>query len=369
MRSYALAALPVAAQALSAANHLAVVDDNRAVELPGLLRFPIEATKIPDHGKNQRRQVSGDVTFSNKAYLYLINLTIGTPGQEVTVSFNTGADELWVNPDCPTAGNPEFCDSLGRYNNSTTFEDLNAKNSIQYDEGSVEFQYVRDFVSVGSAKIEKQIFGVNVASKGFSTGVLGVGPPLKGFDTSPYSTVIDSLAKQGLTNSRTFSVDLRPANSARGAVIFGGADTKKFTGKLTKSPIISGPDGAARYWVALNGLDINMVDGSKRTVITQGSELPVYINTGSTLSFFPKSVVDHAAEAFPGAVWVPKAGVYQVSCTYRSQDKTVDFLIGGTTVKVPYADFIWESAPNACVMGLVPSADESKFAFAFPTNR
>jgi hypothetical protein len=44
---------------------------------------------------------------------------------------------------------------------------------------------------------------------------MGAGPDLEGWD-SAYPLVIDSLAQQGLTNSRAFSMDLRGLDSARG---------------------------------------------------------------------------------------------------------------------------------------------------------
>jgi hypothetical protein len=44
---------------------------------------------------------------------------------------------------------------------------------------------------------------------------MGAGPDLEGWD-SAYPLVIDSLAEQGLTNSRAFSMDLRGLDSARG---------------------------------------------------------------------------------------------------------------------------------------------------------
>jgi hypothetical protein len=44
---------------------------------------------------------------------------------------------------------------------------------------------------------------------------MGTGPALGGWDNA-YPLVIDSLAKQGLTQSRAFGMDLRGFDSARG---------------------------------------------------------------------------------------------------------------------------------------------------------
>lgn len=78
---------------------------------------------------------------------------------------------------------------------------------------------------------------------------MGASPDLTGWD-SPYPLIIDSLATQGFTNSRAFSMDLRPVDDEQGSVIFGGIDTKKFTGPLHKLPIVpasQSPDKYTRY--------------------------------------------------------------------------------------------------------------------------
>ena len=96
---------------------------------------------------------------------------------------------------------------------------------------------------------------------------MGVGPPLDPLNQpEPYPNIIDELAKQGITNSRAFSLDLRSVDSPEGtrlniyaivtnlnesgAIIFGGIDTKKYKGSLEKFPIIpaaSAPNGGNRF--------------------------------------------------------------------------------------------------------------------------
>jgi hypothetical protein len=75
---------------------------------------------------------------------------------------------------------------------------------------------------------------------------MGVGP---GVEFVGYPIIIDTLATQGFTKSRAFSLDLRGYESAEGSIIFGGIDTGKYYGSLEKCPIIppaASPDGQAR---------------------------------------------------------------------------------------------------------------------------
>ena len=56
-----------------------------------------------------------------------------------------------------------------------------------------------------------------------------------------YDTTIDSLAAQGFTNSRLFSLDLGSQGASAGSVIsgemvFGGVDKNKYAGNLLKVP-------------------------------------------------------------------------------------------------------------------------------------
>jgi hypothetical protein len=101
-------------------------------------------------------------------------------------------------------------------------------------------------VTSPGARIKEQIFGIAYDTATVPYAVLGVGPwPLSW--NSPYPLMMDSLVSQGHIRSRAFSLDLRSIGKPEGAVIFGGVDTKKYTGRLEKRPIAAGPDGSVRY--------------------------------------------------------------------------------------------------------------------------
>lgn len=203
-----------------------------------------------------------------------------------------------------------------------------------------------------AAKLANQTFGVGYQSHDLKNGIMGAGPSLQGWD-APYPLVIDSLAQQGKTNSRAFSIDLRGVESPRGAVIFGGIDKKKFKGTLEKLPIVpatQSPDSLTRYWVNLNGIEVEKADGTNHVAATENQAY--FFDTGATLSYFPENVVESIAAGFE-TDYDAESKFYFVDCGLTKLDKSVNFKFGKTTIQVPYKDFIWHIFDTEfCVLGM-----------------
>jgi hypothetical protein len=220
----------------------------------------------------------------------------------------------------------------------------------------VDFSYVADFVAFGASKITQQIFGAAFDSEHANVGILGAGPDLGGWD-SPYPLVIDNLAAQNIINSRAFSMDLRGYQSAKGSVIFGGIDTKKYSGDLIKLPIVpasDSPDGWTRYWARLDGITVKK-DGEADIVVyakpAGGQGQPYLFDSGYTLSALPPAVFNNLVAAFPSAVYHPDEDVYTVDCLAPGEGPTLEFHFNGGVIKVPYYDFLWRLDPSLCVLG------------------
>jgi hypothetical protein len=77
-------------------------------------------------------------------------VSIGTPPQLVDVQLDTGSSELWVDPYCAGSYNPTFCNTLPRYDptTSSTAVDLDGTFDIQYGTGDVEGEYWSDTVNI-----------------------------------------------------------------------------------------------------------------------------------------------------------------------------------------------------------------------------
>ncbi|KHN95537.1 secreted aspartic proteinase [Metarhizium album ARSEF 1941] len=353
-----LAALPSVISSLSSTHSR----QRRVVQQPGLIRFPITVSEAPRGASRRvRRQNTAGLASRSTGFFYTIDIVIGTPGQAVPVSFDTGSWELWVNPSCSNSTEKEICESLPRFTQSSTLVDTNLTGEVRYSAGYAKFKYVSDHVAVGEAKLDQQVFGVAYDTSVFAYGIFGAGPSAQGWE-SAFPHVLDSLVSQKHMQSRAFSLDIRPIDSPLGAVIFGGIDTRKYTGPLEKRPVTTGPNGSVGYWIFLDGLSVSREDGSRIPVFDQTAEpLRALLDSGNTLTHLPRSMVTEILKAFPSARQDPNdAKQYIVDCAAASLAGTVDFQFGSTTIRVPYDDFLWKQPQhNICVLGVSP--DDSFF--------
>lgn len=68
-----------------------------------------------------KREKTVRATIANEELLYLINVTIGTPGQPFSLQLDTGSSDIWIpddGPGGPCDGDPIDCGLFGSYNRS-----------------------------------------------------------------------------------------------------------------------------------------------------------------------------------------------------------------------------------------------------------
>lgn len=139
-------AMPVAARVFDLNPNL----DTRSTD--GVLRFPLKAS-VGQPPSVSRRQFQADTQSQLAGTFYSIQISLGTPGQTVSVLLDTGSDELWVNPICVKSNNPGLCQEAGRFTSSSTYVTFNVQSGKQYPQGYVEYEYGADFVRIGRKTI------------------------------------------------------------------------------------------------------------------------------------------------------------------------------------------------------------------------
>ncbi|KAI0160171.1 acid protease [Xylariaceae sp. FL1272] len=292
---------------------------------------------------------------------YLAELTIGTSNdgssQTVDVLIDTGSFELWVDPDCEASNVPEYCRAFGYYDpalSSSSKKLPGAGFDIHYGSGEATGPYYTDDIYISGAKVADQQFGVANSSELVWFGIMGLGHG-QGNGFINYPIIIDSLADQGFTNTKLFSMDLggqaSPGAAVTGEMVFGGVDTSKYGGFLQKVPTDAQDP---HYKVTVNSIGIKPPGSSVSTpLVDTNIPLDVILDSGTTLSLLPESIVSDLAAKFPGAEPDGNGG-YVVDCSFQDQDGSVDFefLAGSSTVtiNVAYRDFVWNSGGD-CFLG------------------
>ncbi|KAM4062654.1 eukaryotic aspartyl protease [Hirsutella rhossiliensis] len=338
----------------------------------GPVSLPVLHGAAPRLRKRDERQglLSSPLTTRSDV-AYYTELEIGNPPQRVRVQLDTGSFELWVNADCgnlTAPGDVSFCRDSQRYEpgQSETARRIEQQRSLRYGIGTANISYVRDDIALpGSRDVMNQVrFGVADASEDQFSGILGIG---FGRDIAVnYNTFLDELARQGLTRTKAFSVALGAKDTARGAITFGGLDSSQFAGRLAPLPIIpaaQSPDRVPRYWVSLRSIAHTGPGRPASADPLPGSALPVFLDTGATLTLLPAAVVRAMATALGAAVDDPAAlfqkTFYRLPCGLMDQEGSFDFGFDGVTIFVPYKEMIRQLAQPGqdpvCYLGLMQS--------------
>lgn len=298
-----------------------------------------------------------EVQLENRSDVaYYAQLYMGNPPQEIYAQIDTGSFELWVNPDCTSlssSGDQTFCKAAGQYSpsDSSTSEKTGDSRNLNYGTGSAKVSYYEDDVALSKdAKLKGIQFGVADETEGQFAAVLGLGYG-EGKNTE-YPNFIDELKDQGVVKSKTFSVALGSKEEGGGAAIFGGVDTGKFKGKLTGLPILSDvADDFARYWVQLESISHSASGQSSKK--WDDTEMPVFVDTGSTLTLLPSDLVETMAKDL-GSDGKDDAGFWNIDCSLVDEAGSLDFEFDGVTVKVPYKEIIREFH-QTCYLGISSS--------------
>lgn len=313
----------------------------------------------------------------NQSTFYSVDLDIGTPIQSVTVLLDTGSSDLWItgydNPYCSSNGGTTSsidCSIYGTFNKrlSSTFHDNETSFSITYaDETFAKGTWGQDVLSIGGVDISGVSFAVadNTDSQ---VGVLGIGfealettaGATGNFDdpyTYPNLPVV--LKNNGVIETVAYCLYLDSADASEGSILFGGVDKNKYSDDLYTIPIINIYENYPKpisITVTLQGLGIS---SSVNDETITASQIPVLLDSGTTLTYFPSSYVALIAEAL-GATYV-SSGFYELDCPSADDDREFVFDFGGFHITAPLSSFIIkpDSPQDICLLGVVAQSGSS----------
>ncbi|KAK0622334.1 aspartic peptidase domain-containing protein [Immersiella caudata] len=271
-------------------------------------------------------EFSAELPIAASGHVFVINATVGTPGQPVSLLLSTSSPHTWVPKSdvmpCQTRYDPRIgfysSDSTdgsqsactwGIYNTAKsstarTAEQVYLEFVVAYtDTINVDGLNVTDTFAVGGIKIEDFSMGV-VSSTSHSQwiGMLGLGND--GTTNYPrYSpkyrpNFIDRLVSSGKIISPGYSIWLNDAAGSSGNLLLGAIDQAQYDGELVRlnanQPYDPFPSAFRVNLVAVNTNDEKPAKLTDRTVVT--------ISPSETFSYLPDTITESIMTAV-GATW------------------------------------------------------------------
>ena len=310
--------------------------ERQARNAPAPLSFPFTVAKKIDNISArefwaQKRGFKRD-SFSERLtnmqdIFYMMNIYLGSNKLKSYVIIDTGSSDLWVPSTDYSA------------NSSTTSQNTNQKFGIQYIDGSItRGDYVLDsFQFENSPVVPNLQFAVSDAQ---GPGVLGIGNRAEEAVRDKYDNLPWALQKAGITPKASYSMYLGQDKDS-GVVIFGGVDTEKYEGCLTKYPV---HDSGKSLTIEMKSV---VVDGTNIDVAS-----PYYIDSGTSLCFVGQKIFNSLGELIESKVVTDNGVDYRVvSCT-QPADKYLQFDFGANTISISYADMIVQNDDGSCLLGM-----------------
>jgi len=282
----------------------------------------------------------GDVVINDYMNAqYYGDIQVGTPGQTVSVVFDTGSSNLWV----PTKNKFFQFHNLYKKEKSHTYKPNGTEFAIQYGSGSVKGEFVNDSVQIGPFQIESYNFAAVGDTGGMGIaywmakfdGILGLGfdALVQGGGPSPITALVNS----GQLEKPEFAFYLTNQPGSKGELVLGGVDPNHYEGEFNRVPL-----SAETYWqIKLEGIE---VEGKPFSTTEKA-----IVDSGTSLLAGPKSEVKALADAVGATPLM--MGEYAIDCNMRNAPD-IDFVLGGQKYTLSFDDYVIHEK-GACLFGMM----------------
>ncbi|KAK7421675.1 hypothetical protein QQZ08_009849 [Neonectria magnoliae] len=283
-----------------------------------------------------RRSATFEEVITNKKRKggYFATAEVGSPGQNVTLLLDTGSSDIWV-----PWSNASICDnsgcSLGSFDpdESSSFEDIGSNLfSITYVDNSYsKGDYFEDDFDLGGATISNLTMGLGVRTN-IAYGLIGVGYAINevSVDTADatYPNLPIAMYQAGHINSIAYSLWLNDLSANTGSILFGGIDTKKYIGNMSRLNVQPDNNSYVHFTVAMTSLDASSSSGSD-ALTSDHFPVGAVLDSGTTLSYLPNDLTAQIWEEV-GAYYDAKFGLAVLPCSYSKHEGNFTFGFGGS---------------------------------------
>jgi len=271
---------------------------------------------------------------------YVGEITVGTPGEQMRVVYDTGSSNLWV-------PNPKCCFFLTSHNlyhskKSSTHKANGTKFNIEYGSGPVAGFYSTDSMTIGNVKTDDYLFAEVTDVSGLGLGynsLLGHFDGIAGLGWDSISvdgvqTPLQALIASGELAEPIFAFFM--GNNADGELTLGGVNTNHYSGDFTYVPLCS-----TTYWqVAMDGLKLD-----NNTI---GTTPYAIIDSGTSLMAGPSADVNSIATALNLTSVLGKEWMVDCDKKYR-----LAWTIGGIDYVLDETAMILSNSGGSCLFGMM----------------
>ncbi|MCJ1385618.1 hypothetical protein MMC17_008741 [Xylographa soralifera] len=299
-----------------------------------------------------RRRGHTEIPFypTNNAWIYVVNVTVGTPPQNVSMQIDTGSSDFWINtPTSTQCTTGNFGCPFGTYsaNASSTYQYANSLFSEAYlANTTVSGDFAIDVLNFAGATLKNLTMGIAYESNNV-VNLWGIGQPyneglgkgLQIYDNSPVQMV-----QNGLIQSPLYSLWMNAPNATAGSILFGGVDTSKYQGQLTALPVQTNPSGKYDF-PRVNLASISLNGGSVTTNVSEFPQTAV-LDTGNPLNIVPMDTFQAIVNMLN--ISMVQSNLAFCPCSLASSAVTFTFQFAGVNISVPISSLV--SAPNALAL-------------------
>ncbi|GFN84965.1 cathepsin d [Plakobranchus ocellatus] len=287
--------------------------------------------------KSPLNSVARDVKLSSGYYGFYGTVSIGTPGQDFNMNFDTRSPITWV----PTAQCPrQYWNSnhYKRYKNdsSSTYQPNNKVLAVVFEDGRLAGHWSQDSVTVAGFTVENQTFGeiiieVDYFGSFYNDGSVGLG--FSNIAEGEEPTVFDNMISQGLLPAPVFSFYFNRTSFRQpdSVLTLGGTNLEYYEGDFIFANLTV-PD---RWQFKMDRVQI-----SNYTGVFDESRSQAAVDTSMPYIIGPYEEISNLHKGLGGRRIPSNPRQFGLDCSKIDSMPDLEFIINGQKLAVSSKDYI-----------------------------